>query len=144
MFLQHIGISQNCPSINAQAGTGASTTICSGQCANLTATVVPVLATTSYSVGAATYAPFSYTAGAVAIGNVDDVWSNTINIGFNFCYFGNTFNQLLIGSNGEITFDLTSSGGPEYRDITSILPDLTLHSPNTICAASETLIHPLA
>nr|MBA3664918.1 hypothetical protein [Bacteroidota bacterium] len=54
-FLQASVYAQVCPapSINAQAGTGASTTICSGQCVNLTATVVPPPnSTTSYSVGA--------------------------------------------------------------------------------------------
>lgn len=133
VLLQQIGKSQTCISINAQAGTGASTTICSGQCATLTSTLIPVLATTSYSVGSIPYAPLSYTNGTTAIPNIDDVWSASVNIGFNFCYFGNTFNQLLIGSNGEITFDLTAAGGSEFRDVTSVLPNLIEHHPNTIC-----------
>lgn len=133
--LQHTLFSQSCPAINAQAGTGASTTICSGQCAALTATVVPVNATSSYSVGSITYSPFAFTGGTLAIGEVDDVWSSPINIGFNFCYFGSTFNQLLLGSNGEITFDLSLAAGPEFFSVNQTLPDITEHPVNTICGA---------
>lgn len=126
---------QNCPTIDAQAGTGASTTICAGQCANLTASVIPVNNTGSYSVAATSYSPFPFTGGTTVIGTVDDVWSPAVNIGFNFCYFGNTFNQLSIGSNGEVTFDLSVAGGPENFLINSILPNITDHPGNTICPA---------
>lgn len=133
--LQQSLFSQSCPTVNAQAGTGPSTTICSGQCALLTATVVPVNATTTYSVGSITYSPYAYTGGTAVIGNVDDVWSNSINIGFNFCYFGNTFNQLLLGSNGEITFDLLSAVSSESFLVTQTLPNTVDHPVNTICGA---------
>lgn len=126
---------QTCPSIDAQVGTGASTTICSGQCANLTATLVPVLATTSYSVGSITYSPYPFSGGTAAIGNIDDLWSSAINIGFNFCYFGNTFNQVLIGSNGEITFDVSVANSAENFATTTVLPNLTEHVGNSICVA---------
>jgi gliding motility-associated-like protein len=135
IFFQQIAQSQTCPTINAQAGTGASTTICLGQCANLTATVVPVKATTSYSVGSIGYNPYPFSGGTAAIGNIDDLWSSTINIGFNFCYFGNTFNQLLVGSNGEITFDVSVANGAESFAVNNVLPNLIEHQGNTICVA---------
>ncbi len=129
------GYAQTCPapSINAQAGTGPSTTICSGQCANLTATVVPVNSTTSYSVASIPYAPFPYAGGTSPVGPVDDVWSNVLNIGFNFCYFGNNFNQLLVGTNGEITFSTANASLGENFTVNNILPNLTEHPGNTIC-----------
>jgi gliding motility-associated-like protein len=126
---------QTCPSVNAAAGTGASTTICSGSCVNLTASVVPVNSTSSYSVSATSYSPFPFSGGTNATGGVDDVWSPAVNIGFNFCYFGNTFNQLIIGSNGEISFDLSFAAGRENFLINSVLPNLADHPGNTICAA---------
>jgi hypothetical protein len=58
-----------------------------------------------------------------------------IPIGFNFCYFGNTFNQLLIGSNGEITFNTAVANGGENYQVTAVLPNLVEHQPNTICGA---------
>ena len=134
---QTAGYSQTCPapSINAQAGTGPSTTICSGLCANLTASVVPVNSTTSYSVSAIPYTPFPYAGGTSPVGPIDDVWSGVLNIGFNFCYFGNNFNQLCVGTNGEITFNLASANQNESFPVTAILPNLTEHPGNTICGA---------
>jgi len=133
------GSAQSCiiPSINAQAGTGASTTVCSGQCANLTATMVaPPRSTTTYSVGAVTYSTLPYFGGNnVFSTSSDDVWSDSISIGFNFCYFGNTYRKLLVGSNGEITFDLTRANTPESWVTTAILPNTIEHPGNTICGA---------
>jgi gliding motility-associated-like protein len=43
--------------------------------------------------------------------NIDDRWSSVIDMTFDFSFFGNTYNQLLIGSNGLITFDLTEVDG---------------------------------
>ncbi|MES2514817.1 MAG: gliding motility-associated C-terminal domain-containing protein [Bacteroidota bacterium] len=135
VFTHQVSLSQTCPSINAQAGTGASTTICSGQCASLTATIVPVKSTSSYSVGSIPHSPFPYSGGTAAIGNIDDLWSPVVNIGFNFCYFGNTFNQLLVGSNGEITFDVSLANGPENFSTNIILPNVSEHPGNTICVS---------
>ncbi len=134
LFVSNIGFSQTCPvsSINAQAGTGPSTTICSGKCATLTSSVVAINTTSSYSVAANTYMPYSYLMGTAAITvNDDDVWTPPINIGFNFCYFGNNFTQLYMGSNGEITFN--TPVGTEKWEVSAVLPNLTEHPGNTIC-----------
>ena len=133
------GSAQSCiiPSINAQAGTGPSTIVCAGQCANLTATMVaPPRSTTTYSVGAVTYSTMPYFGGNnVFSTSSDDLWSDSISIGFNFCYFGNTYSKLLVGSNGEITFDLTKANGFESWVTTAILPNTIEHPGNTICGA---------
>lgn len=41
----------------------------------------------------------------------DDQWSGAVNMGFNFSFYGNTYNQCVIGSNAIITFDLTEANG---------------------------------
>ena len=41
----------------------------------------------------------------------DDQYSNVVNIGFPFSFYGNTYTQCVIGSNGVITFDLTKANG---------------------------------
>jgi len=123
--------------INAQAGTGPSTVVCAGQCASLTATVVPPPnATTTYSYSSVTYSTFPYFGGSNVFNTAsDDLWSDSINIGFNFCYFGQSYNKLLVGSNGEITFDLTRANQPESWICTQILPNNIEHPGNTICGA---------
>ncbi len=41
----------------------------------------------------------------------DDSWSNTIPIGFPFSFYGNTYSNLLIGSNGLLSFNTGNAGG---------------------------------
>ncbi|WP_395056594.1 GEVED domain-containing protein [Flavobacterium sp.] len=78
-----------------------------GACANLEATFSPIKQTTSYTVASIPYAPpyqFNCMRNPVSV-NIDDKWSPIINLPFNFCFYGNTYNKCLIGSNGVITFD---------------------------------------
>lgn len=37
--------------------------------------------------------------------NIDDTWSDVIDLGFEFCFFGDTYSQILIGSNGVLSFE---------------------------------------
>jgi gliding motility-associated-like protein len=124
-----------CPSINAQVGIGPSTTICQGNCVNLTSTVVPVNLTNTYSIQSIPYAPYSFTTGTSILANQDDIWSSVTPLGFNFCYFGSTFSSCVIGSNGQVTFDLTQAGGSDNWAISAALPSLADMPDNTICAA---------
>ncbi len=36
----------------------------------------------------------------------DDTWSETYELPFEFCYFGNVFTELQVGTNGRVTFDV--------------------------------------
>jgi hypothetical protein len=79
-------------------------------CANLEAIYPEYYLTTSYSVTSIPYNPpyqFNCLANPVSV-NTDDVWSPIVNLPFNFCFYGNSYNRVLIGSNGTITFDLTT------------------------------------
>lgn len=108
-----------CPNVNA----GTDVTLpCGTNCTTLTANAFPSGNTATYSVGSIPYTPFSYTAGTAVIVNDDDVWTSTLNLPFNFCFFGNSYNQLVVGANGLISFDL--SNATQYCDW-----DLTAASP---------------
>lgn len=41
--------------------------------------------------------------------DVDDTWSDVIDLGFDFCFFGDTYSQIVIGSNGVISFDTSTA-----------------------------------
>ena len=43
--------------------------------------------------------------------DTDDIWSEAIDLGFDFCFFGETYSQILIGSNGVLSFELENAGG---------------------------------
>lgn len=124
-----------CPSVNAQFGTGPSTTICTGNCATIASSVVPVNLTNTYSIQSIPYAPYSFTTGTSVNAGTDDIWSSVVPLGFNFCYFGNSFNQCVVGSNGQATFSLGLAGGYDNWSISAALPSLTNMPGNTICAA---------
>lgn len=74
--------------------------------------------TTSYIVEQIQYpspAPeynFSTFGGAAQVITSDDVWAATrTNLNFNFCFYGEQFNQTLVGANGMITFDTANIPG---------------------------------
>ncbi|MGZ3865914.1 MAG: hypothetical protein ACXVNR_05590, partial [Bacteroidia bacterium] len=123
-----------CPALSAGIGTGGSNNICPGQCVPLTASVVTTNQTNSYSVAAVPYAPYAFS-GTTVLNGTDDYWASSLPIGFNFCYFGNTYTDMVIGANGQITFDLTQSGAPDGWPITMALPNTTDLPGNTICGA---------
>ena len=43
--------------------------------------------------------------------DIDDTWSDIIDLGFEFCFFGETYDQILIGSNGVLSFELENAEG---------------------------------
>ena len=74
--------------------------------------------TTNYGVSNIAYSPDSYTNGnSVFLG--DDAISNSIPIGFNFCYFGQTYTNFYIGSNNWVGF----SAGQNSTWITTPIPN---------------------
>jgi len=83
---------------------------CDDPCTELTATFFDTGETTSYEVVSIDYAPpFPFTGGtSVSVGS-DDVWSQTIPLPFDFCFYDVSYTQFLIGSNGVVTFDTTSN-----------------------------------
>ncbi|MBF6640490.1 fibronectin type III domain-containing protein [Flavobacterium sp. J49] len=130
------GTSNNCPVIVA-GGLGLSgadpnpvNACISSTCVDLEATYLQLNQTTDYTVQPITYNPpyqFSCLQNSVSI-NVDDVWSPTVTLPFNFCFYGTNYSQCLIGSNGTITFDLTNNtpGGYSGWSFANNLPNNTL------------------
>ena len=104
-FSQNGFTQTGCPAVVA----AGATTVCPGNCTTLSATVQATLGTTSYTVNAIPYAPFSYTAGTPIIVGMDDIFSGVISIPFNFCFYGTSYNQVVIGANGDLSFDLTQA-----------------------------------
>lgn len=86
---------------------------CGEDCTELTADFLDTGESNQYEVSAIEYDtpyPFSGLANPVSV-NTDDVWSNAINLPFDFCFFGDVYSQVTIGSNGIISFDVSQAGG---------------------------------
>jgi gliding motility-associated-like protein len=100
-------------SLNAQGPVtlclGQDTTVCPGQtvvlndCNNLGGGVGGGTTVGPYNITGIPYSPDPFNAGTL-ITLTDDAVSGVQPIGFNFCFFGNTYSQFWIGSNGWISF----------------------------------------
>jgi gliding motility-associated-like protein len=101
-----------CPNIVTSSSTPSVG--CGGPpCATLTASAFNIGQTTTYSVASIPFAPpYPITGSGIGVSvGTDDVWSPIINLPFPFCYFGSTYNQCVIGSNGVISFNTSYAGG---------------------------------
>jgi len=98
-------------------------------CTDIEATFLDLGDTSDYRVESITYAPpyqFDCLKVPVSVGT-DDVWSPPVNLPFDFCFYGNTYSQCVIGSNGTISFDLTNNtpGGSAGYSYANSLPSTT-------------------
>ncbi len=112
-----------CYSVNA----GADVTQCSETCLDPNRTAIPQYdnrATNTYTVQQMTLPNPTYnTFGTNVIVDQDDIWSGVVNIGFNFCFFGTSYNRLVIGANGLVSFNLGYAGAYCPWSYTGGLPD---------------------
>lgn len=107
-----------------------------GQCTALTAVYPTLKQTDSYNVTSIPYQPQATFTGWTPI-NIqgDDIWSSVINLPFNFTFYGNTYDKLLVGSNGVITFDLSqvpNIAGGCASNFNSSIPNVTFPIKNAI------------
>jgi hypothetical protein len=59
----------------------------------------------TYTVNSIPYIPESYSDGTIMGMNTDDIYSSKIPIGFDFSFFGQIYDTIVIGANGSISFD---------------------------------------
>ncbi len=61
---------------------------------------------------------------------IDDRYSEAIDIGFDFCFFGNTYDQLVVGANGLVSFNMNYADAycPYSFDETAPDPGLPLNA----------------
>ncbi len=90
---------------------------------------------TSYNIESVSYNPVSGSGTTISLGD-DDV-SSAINIGFDFCFYGNTYSQIYISSNGFITFS-SGQGSACCNGVATPNSD----SPNNFIALNWTDLNP--
>ena len=69
--------------------------------------------------------PFTLHAISSAVDSLvtDDAYTDVVDIGFDFDFYGNTYNKMLISSNGYVTFDTTSAAGYSPYSINTPVPN---------------------
>lgn len=132
-MLACLGFLCSIPVMNAQSLITASPdmTICAPATVTLTAAITtPTLSTTSYQITPLTYNPDPFTVGTPVFLS-DDQFTGVINIGFDFCFYGNSYNQVLISSNNYLSFDLSNANGFSPWSIPGPVPS-AMNPMNTI------------
>ena len=96
--------SQNCPSLgpNQNLPCGITQTVLTANLTTCNPSTITANQTNTYAVTNIPFAPFPNTGPTVVLS--DDSQAGPFPIGFTFCFFGNTYTQFYIGSNGWIAF----------------------------------------
>ena len=102
--------------VNAQGDpyvdAGADTSVtCANPCVDLIGSYFYSGQTNTYLPIPIPYTPYPFNVGAAILVNIDDSWSNSIPLPFDFCFFGTNYNKVVIGSNGIISFNNAYAGG---------------------------------
>lgn len=86
---------------------------CDQGCVELIADFINTGETTQYAVTSIPYdPPFSFSLGNPILSGgypLDDIWSPALTLPFDFCFFGQTYDEMLVSTNGVITFDLINN-----------------------------------
>ncbi len=95
------------------------TVTCLNPCVTLRAQVMPGLSvdptSSTYRIVSRTACPLPpVTSGTPTTINTDDEWSSLITLPFTFYFFGQPYNQLIIGDNGVVSFD-TNRTSPQVQ-----------------------------
>ena len=81
---------------------------CGTSCTSISAQVPHLKQTDDYVLTRPAYVPFAYTSATateLTSTYTDDVFSSLITMPFNFCFYGNSYGSVVIGSNNIMTFD---------------------------------------
>tara|TARA_R110001592_G_scaffold363109_2_gene680419 strand:+ start:104689 stop:109551 length:4863 start_codon:yes stop_codon:yes gene_type:complete len=99
---------------------------CNQTCADLEATFLSTGLTDTYKVESIPYAPpFPSTGGTPLLIGLDDRFGDILDIPFDFCFYGTSYNQLVVGANGMITFDLSKDAASNCYVIDNPIPNAT-------------------
>ena len=99
---------------------------CNQTCADLEATFLSTGLTDTYKVESVPYAPpFPANGGTALFVGRDDIFSGIIDLPFDFCFYGASYNQVVVGANGMLTFDLSKDAASNCYVIDNPIPNAT-------------------
>lgn len=87
---------------------------CGTSCTPISVQVPHIKETSGYVITNPAYQPFEFaTVGGTELNALydDDTWSEAINLPFAFCFYGNSFNSLVMSSNSMLSFNSSLAGG---------------------------------
>ena len=131
-----------CPSIEISSyqgpGLNSITLPCDSSCVSLSANAFAIAQTSSYTVSSLPWNGLPYSTSSGVGFASEDNWSNVLNLPFNFCYFGASYNQLIASPNGALSFFISNAGQQHSYTLPAnqFIPSLGYaFTPNTIFGA---------
>ncbi|MDW8418312.1 MAG: hypothetical protein RML37_02765 [Chitinophagales bacterium] len=122
------------PSVSVTSVTATPPTVCSGGNSNLQVNVSVGTTNSAYTVNSIPYS-LTPTTGFTNGPTGDDVISSSISLPFPFSFFGTTYNNIFINTNGQVGFDYSGSTAAQQRTAQT-LPSTTLPNANiSLCWA---------
>ncbi|AWI25642.1 T9SS type A sorting domain-containing protein [Flavobacterium pallidum] len=124
--------SQDAPLVHANVDSPYG--VCDPEaCITLTASLENIKETTGYDVNQITYQNlYPYDGGTVIPPVDDDVFGPAFPLGFNFCFYGNTYSSVYIGTNGVISFNAPATGNFCPWQFNTAIPDAAFPIRNAI------------
>lgn len=125
LLVQGVSISQaqtepypGCPNVQADPTDGSLVLSndsiyleCGMDCVGLQSDFLETGLTDDYKVESIPFSPpFPFNGGTPMFIGEDDVFSDIIDLPFDFCFYGNSYDQIVIGANGLISFDIGLAG----------------------------------
>lgn len=119
-----------CPNVNPYPTDGNLTFSgdsvyleCGQDCVDLLADYLETGETDTYKVNSIAYAPpFPFNQGNPVIVGQDDVFSGVINLPFDFCFYDNSYNSIVVSANGLVSFDIALAGDFCAWDVQDPIP----------------------
>lgn len=112
----------------------------SGKCLQLNVTAPTFYDTSTYNVSPIPFTPpIKFNDGISLNANSDDLFIKKVSLPFNFCFFGNNFNEVVIGTNGKITFDSSQLGNIDSPSAEEQNPN-TIYPKNTVFGVMQDLV----
>lgn len=102
-------------------GSPIDTISCMDTCIYLYTEHLPIQKTNAYLSSSIPYSPYNMTNGT-SLNLTDDQFSDSVSIGFNFCFYENSYNRCYVSSNGHLTFNSAYKLGSASFDTQNPLP----------------------
>jgi gliding motility-associated-like protein len=148
-LLPLLGWSQTCPTVtatNAQGATSVNLNCSSAtspaytNCFAATVQFPSFKNTDTYAVQSQAYVPvLPYNSGTSIAANDDDKFVYNLTLPFSFCFFGQNYNNIVLGTNAKITFNQRLMGNVDFPNYTQQNPNLAL-GVSSVFAASQDLV----
>lgn len=129
LLLHHKAAAQSC--LTTDFNGRVFDLVCPQACSTLVGQVPHIKGTDDYTVTSIAHNPYPWLApGGVELTELyaDDVYSRLIDLPFTFCFYGALYNKVVVGSNGIITFDVSTANQVNSWSLTTV-PHGTIPQP---------------